>query len=327
MSCKQCVVAEPVYEIKIQGEKNKAMLQHIRGVVKVKEDVGQEKYTLITIPEAEVKGFYDFCIEHMDSSQLLYRTDLNRQWQSFEQLLAILETSFIDTIITEQSMVCWAQPIVDGNKHIYGHEVLARFISSDNSVLSPAEVFGAARLRNRLFALDQACRLNAIRHAVHLPKKVFINFIPTSIYSPEHCLQSTIALSQQLGFEASKFVFEVVESEYVEDLSHLKRILKFYRDRGFQYALDDVGEGYNTLEVLEEIKPQYMKLDKAYVHGVAQSIPKQKTAIQLLNTAKHIGAIPLAEGIECEEDFAWLKQQGYELFQGYWLGRPAPIMS
>lgn len=55
-----------------------------------------------------------------------------------------------------------------------------------------------------------------------------------------------------LKIDPNQFVFEVVESDKVEDLEHLKRILNYYNEKGFQYALDDVGEGYSTLEMLSD---------------------------------------------------------------------------
>lgn len=94
----------------------------------------------------------------------------------------------------------------------------------------------------------------------------------------------------------------------------------FLRSSNFEYALDDVGEGFNTIELLEDISPQYMK----FVQGVAGNLEKQKTALHFLQKALKVGSIPLAEGVESREDFEWLKHAGYKLFQGYLFGKPAP---
>jgi EAL domain-containing protein (putative c-di-GMP-specific phosphodiesterase class I) len=128
-----------------------------------------------------------------------------------------------------------------------------------------------------------------------------------------------------LGIPFSQLVFEVVETESVDDIEHLKRILTYYRERGLHYALDDVGEGFSTIEVLEQLMPNYMKLDMKFVHGVSDDLTKQAAAKKFLSAALQVGAIPLAEGIEKKEDFEWLKEAGYELFQGYLFGKPNPI--
>jgi EAL domain-containing protein (putative c-di-GMP-specific phosphodiesterase class I) len=107
-------------------------------------------------------------------------------------------------------------------------------------------------------------------------------------------------------------------------VEHLKKILAFYKEKGFQYALDDVGEGHSTIELLAELRPHYMKLDMQYVQGVATDAAKQEVAIKFLKKASEVGSIPLAEGVEERAEFEWLKQQGYKLFQGYLFGKPAP---
>jgi EAL domain-containing protein (putative c-di-GMP-specific phosphodiesterase class I) len=162
-----------------------------------------------------------------------------------------------------------------------------------------------------------------VRHANHVGDRlVFVNFIPTAIYSPEHCLQTTLAEAHKSGVNPHNFVFEVVETDKVDSVEHLENILLFYRKHGFRYALDDVGQGYSTLEMVERLKPDFVKLDMHYVQGVADDIAKQKAALDLLNTARAVGSRPLAEGVETLEDWRWLVEAGYELFQGYLFGKP-----
>lgn len=130
-------------------------------------------------------------------------------------------------------------------------------------------------------------------------------------------------LANKLGVDPQQLVFEVVETEQVDDVDHLCDILNFYREKGFQYALDDVGEGYSTIELLSDLKPHYMKLDMQYVQGVAEDESKQQTASRFLEKALEVGSIPLAEGVETKADFDWLKERGYQLFQRYYFGKPA----
>ena len=107
-------------------------------------------------------------------------------------------------------------------------------------------------------------------------------------------------------------------------LDHLKRILTYYNEKGFQYALDDVGEGFSTIDMLSSLQPHYMKLDIKYVQGVADDSNKQKVAQSFLNKAIEIGSIPLAEGVETREDFEWLKQIGLSTFPRLLLWKTIP---
>lgn len=324
MSCRNCLVSELQFDILLEGENNLAMLDMIIDHFNRRNLTIAKKDQLLTIQESGVKEFLDFCRDYMELEQIYFRFD-EMPWRKIAEIESILEMQWIDDVIHRNAIVSYSQPIVNNRNEIYAHEVLSRFTREDGSLIYPNEIFAAAKTRGRLYALDRLCRMAAVKYAAVLKKKTFINFIPTSIYSPQYCLQSTVKLANLLQIDPNQFVFEVVESEQVDDIAHLKSILNYYNEKGFQYALDDVGEGYNTLEMLADMKPHYMKLDMKYVQGVNNDSEKQNTAKQFLKKALEIGATPLAEGIETQEDFEWLKQNGYELFQGYFFGKPSIV--
>ncbi|MGA4517649.1 EAL domain-containing protein [Solibacillus silvestris] len=322
MSCRDCVVSELQFEILLKGENNIAMLDMIVEHFNRRNLTITKKEQIVMIQESGVKEFLDFSRDYMEPELIYFRLD-EMPWEHLAEIETVLEMQWIDDVIHRNAVVSYSQPIVNSRNEIYAYEVLSRFTREDGSLIFPNEIFAAAKTRGRLYALDRLCRMAAVKYAAVLKKKTFINFIPTSIYSPEYCLQSTVKLANLLEIDPNQFVFEVVESEQVDDINHLKSILDYYNKKGFQYALDDVGEGYNTLEMLGDIKPHYMKLDMKYVQGVNTDFEKQNTARQFLKKALEIGATPLAEGIETQEDFEWLKQIGYKLFQGYLFGKPS----
>ncbi|OZM56931.1 diguanylate phosphodiesterase [Lottiidibacillus patelloidae] len=323
MNCSSCIVMDVLFEIKMEGEANLSLLNDV--ILHLNREHGIVKFddNILTIKEASVREFVYFCNDHMEPEMVYFRID-NEDWKPIKQINAVIDVQWIDEIIIKELVTCYYQPIVNGNEEIYAYELLARFQHEDGSTLYPNEVFAAAKERGRLYALDRLCRMNAVKAAARIDKKAFINFIPTSIYSPEHCLKSTVALANKLNVDPSELVFEVVETEKVNDIDHLKKILAYYNEKGFKYALDDVGEGFSTTEVLADLKPHYMKLDRQYVNGVANDITKQKNALSFLEHALMNGSTPLAEGIEVKEDFEWLQTKGYQLFQGYLFGKPSP---
>jgi EAL domain-containing protein (putative c-di-GMP-specific phosphodiesterase class I) len=323
MSCQNCRLNELLFEIKAEGTFNQNLLRDASRILHVRNALHQTDEETLTISEFGARELLDFCDEHLDREKIQFRLP-GEEWKAMSELTTILETKWVDKLIAEHRICIYFQPIVDIEERIYAYEALARFQDEDDSLLYPDQVFSAAKTRGRLYALDRLCRMKAVEAAAPLHTKTFINFIPTSIYSPEFCLKSTVELAARLNVDPSLFVFEVVETEKTEDLEHLKRILAFYKSKGFQYALDDVGEGFSTVEMLAELEPDYMKLDRSYVQGVAGDAEKQRTATLFLETALLIGSVPLAEGIESREDFEWLKQRGYQLFQGYLFGKPSP---
>lgn len=324
MNCHNCSVSNLTFDIRLSGEAN---LSIIPIVARHLERQGLEvavKGNRLRTGEFGAREFLAFCEHLLDRGQAEFRIN-QESYQPISSMHEVFEMEWIDEVIQNERIVSHFQPIVDQERNVYAYEMLARFYGEDGQTIYPNAIFPAAKSRGRLYALDRVCRMTAVRASSQLNgEKAFINFIPTSIYSPEFCLRSTIELAHETGVDPKQLVFEVVESEKVDDLEHLKRILGYYKSRGFQYALDDVGEGYSTAEVLDELKPHFMKLDMKYVDGVANDTAKQAVAQSFLQKAQAAGSTPLAEGIETEEDFLWLKTQGYELFQGYYFGKPAP---
>lgn len=322
MECNNCQVNELKFEFKVDGASNIALLDSVLEHLKRRNILVDTKENIFTVKESDVRDFIDFCQDHMDTSQVLFRIS-KQPWEPITKVAEVLDVQWIDEVIKKQLMICHYQPIVNVEERVFAYELLARFPKEDGSMIYPSEIFSAAKARGRLYALDRACRMIAVKHAASIKeKKAFINFIPTSIYSPEFCLKSTTALAEELGINPVQLVFEVVETEKVADIEHLKKILAYYKAKGFEYALDDVGEGYSTMEMLADLKPKYMKLDMKYVQGVSEDKMKQAVAQKFLEKALEVGSTPLAEGIEERVDFEWLKEQGYKLFQGYYFGKP-----
>jgi EAL domain-containing protein (putative c-di-GMP-specific phosphodiesterase class I) len=236
------------------------------------------------------------------------------------------EAIWIDTLIEKSSIATYYQPIVsitNGKINVIGHELLSRGIDDNGQIITPFKLFEAARIRNRIFALDRACRIQSVKNAGVIQEQlIFINFIPTAIYVPEHCLSTTFAIIKELNIKPEQVVFEVVETDEVKDLEHLKSILNYYRSYGFKYALDDVGVGYNNLQTLAQMEPDIVKLAIEYTNGVSQDRTKQEVAKSVLTLAHGMNALALAEGVEREEDIIYLQKMGYDLFQGYYLSKP-----
>ncbi|GEK91685.1 EAL domain-containing protein [Alkalibacterium kapii] len=278
---------------------------------------------ILHITESESNSLVDFLRAMNLSNEVTFKHPY-QGWMPLDNYDDYRSTSWIDELIRNENVTMYFQPIITHAGKIYGYEMLARFYENDNTVIFPDKVFPAAKVRGKLFALDRLCRMQGVKQSTRLydSQKIFINFIPTAIYSPEYCLRKTTALAKSLDIDSNRFVFEVVETEEVDDVDHLKAILEYYKKNGFSYALDDVGSGFNTLAFLDAVKPPYVKLDMTVSQGVARSFEKQQLAQRFLKEAKSHGATCLAEGIEDIEDFYWLKELGYDLFQGYLFGKP-----
>jgi EAL domain-containing protein (putative c-di-GMP-specific phosphodiesterase class I) len=235
------------------------------------------------------------------------------------------DKEFFD-IINNESLTSHFQPIVDmRTKSIFGYEALVRGVKEDGSLMYPDELFSKSKRNDLNFKLDRLCRESALKTAAtkKVHQKVFINFIPTSIYDPEFCLASTQKWANQLEFDPSQIVFEVVETELVKDQKHLKNILEFYREKGYKIALDDVGEGYSSLNMLIELKPDIIKVDRNIIDGIDKNELKQSVYRALFNLAREHGIEVLAEGVETAYELEMIESIGVDYVQGYYFAKPS----
>lgn len=248
--------------------------------------------------------------------------------QTLNRWLSLTQSSLIMDVLEKESLVIHFHQIMDLRKNeVYGYECLVRGVHEDGSLIPPAILFSQAKTTGLMFNLDRLAREFALKTAAKagIKNHLFINFVPTSIYNPEHCLQTTVGWVDKLGLSPRQIVFEVVETEKVEDHKHLTRILDYYRDIGFRIALDDVGAGYAGLLNLIQLGPDLMKIDREIISDIHKTPFKQSIFSALQNIAEENEITLLAEGIETDEELAWIKARGVALGQGWVFGKPGPV--
>ncbi|MRX72268.1 EAL domain-containing protein [Bacillus lacus] len=227
-------------------------------------------------------------------------------------------------IITSGDLESHLQPIVHlQSSELYGFESLLRDMSGQ---YSPYQLFDTAQKTNLHSFLDKRAREVAIKSRGSLvPKgiKSFINFLPSTIYSPEHCLEHTFKLVEKHKVSPDDLVFEVVESEKIEDIDHLLNIFQVYRKNGMKVALDDVGSGFATLETLKLLQPDYAKIDRAYISYCDQSKEKENFLKEIVAIGNEYGISILAEGIERKEELEFSRDLGIQYGQGYYIEKPS----
>ncbi|MBP7900919.1 MAG: EAL domain-containing protein [Gammaproteobacteria bacterium] len=229
-------------------------------------------------------------------------------------------------VLQNKSLVVHFQPILTvSDQSIYAHEALIRGIAPDGKIIPPNVLFGQAKDAELLFNLDRMCRETIMHTAAKLNYfgRLFINFLPSAIYNPENCLSTTMALAERYGFDPHNLIFEVVETERIEDINHLRNILDYYRAKGFRTALDDMGSGYSSLNLLASLSPNIVKIDRELIMNIDQEPIKQAIVGGIMGMAKQTGITTLAEGVETQAEWEYIRSIGIDLVQGYYFGRPA----
>jgi len=213
------------------------------------------------------------------------------------------------------------QPIVDvDERRVVAHEALVRGTGGESAwhVLQRVD-------DDLLYRFDQACRVKAIELAsrLEMPVMLSINFLPNAVYEPAACIQATMEAARRHAWPTERINFEIVESEAVTDRRHLKRIVDHYHQMGFSTALDDFGAGYANLDLLTELHPDTLKLDRQLVMGIDSHPRRQMLVETLVALADRLGCRLIAEGVETPAESRWLYRAGIARQQGYYFARPA----
>ncbi len=240
----------------------------------------------------------------------------------------ILRTDWFETALAQEQFVIYYQPIVDVTQgQAFAYECLIR-LEADR-VYNGGEIINAASIRGQIVEFDSFARLHTIRSArvQHQPgRKVFLNFFPSAIYDPAACLEATIAVATELGFQPAELVFEIIECDPVTNPAHTRSISEYLRQRGFLFAIDDLGIGTNTLDMILELKPDFIKVDKSVIWNLSDPA-RREFLTRAVDLGQDIGASVIAEGIESIQQAREARQFGITLMQGYGFGKPSPVMS
>lgn len=215
------------------------------------------------------------------------------------------------------------QPIVDIRKEkIHGFEALLRV---NHPLLDgPMMLLGLAEKFNFLRDVSFFSHSNALKYIQSLERgqKMFLNLHPKDFVEYENL---DLKLNPFYGQDLSRLVFEITERYYLRDTDRIHSIIKFFKQFGLGIALDDLGSGYSSLEVLTNLEPDYIKLDMSLIRNIHQNDRKQKLIKSLFYYSEQIGCQCVAEGVETKEEYDILESMDCELIQGFFLARPADL--
>jgi EAL domain-containing protein (putative c-di-GMP-specific phosphodiesterase class I) len=213
------------------------------------------------------------------------------------------------------------QPIVDVKQRtIVYHEALVRGPQGESagSIL--------ARVTDELmYRFDQACRIRAIELASQLGMQecLSINFMPNAVYEPQACIKATLEVAQRVGWPTERLNFEITETERVQDRNHMRTIIESYRAMGFTTSIDDFGSGYANLDLLTDLRPDTLKIDRELVMGCDTDLRRQALLRGIATLADNLGVDLVAEGVETRDESRCLVALGMPVQQGFYFARPA----
>ena len=204
-------------------------------------------------------------------------------------LLEILET---------ESLYPHFQPIVDLKKgEVIGHEALIRG-PSGSAMASPGALFQTAIENNLLHTLELLSRRCSLERFAELKPggKLFLNISASLLGTPEHTEGFTSELLQKLGISISDIVIELSEQHPFDKQGLTHNAVEYYRNMGFQVAVDDLGTGYSGLKLWSELNPEYVKIDRHFVSHIDTDPVKREFVRAIYNISTATGCKVIAEG-------------------------------
>jgi len=229
----------------------------------------------------------------------------------------------VNKIIEQSLFEHYCQPIFDLNKEQQaGGELLLR-----TQFGTPDVIFQQAKKQGKLFELDIISIIKAMNTApVFKDQFLFLNIFPSTIKNPLFFpFIEEIILNKQIN--CSKVVFELNESEKVQNIGLLSDRINKLRDMGFLFACDDVGKGTMYLTYMMELNVNFVKLDRDFSNDLANSIKIQDMVSAIKYFCQLNNIMVILEGIEDEETLMMAKKLGVDMGQGYYLGMPEKIIS
>jgi len=249
---------------------------------------------------------------------------------SLHALDVLARSGWLIDQLAEGRLVSFFHPIVhaEDTDRVFAHEALLRGVERDGSIIAPQPILTLAREAGLLSEVDSAACRSAIREAARQRPDmcVFINFSPAAIRDPEAHLNATVQAIEEAALPRDRVVFEVTEADRYGDTPRLQQVLNAYRRAGFRVALDDLGAGWSTLNLVHRVRPEFIKLDRELIRDVHDDPVKALIARKLLEIGQEMGIGTIVEGIEQEAELSWVRDHGAHFVQGFLLGQPSPVV-
>ena len=230
-------------------------------------------------------------------------------------------------ILAGRKLSALFQPIIQmASGDIIGYEGLIRG-PSDSPLHAPMNLFKVARACGLTLEVEHLCRQVVLERfaELQLPGKLFLNVSPECLLLRNARHGETLEYIEQIGINPERVIIELTENQPTYDYELMREAVLHYRNMGFQIAIDDLGEGFSSLRLWSELRPEYVKIDMHFIQGINNDPVKLQFVRSIQEIAEKSGTLVIAEGIEAQTELLVLRDLGVAFGQGYHLGRPNAV--
>ena len=242
----------------------------------------------------------------------------------------VIVSEFEDALNAGQFRI-FLQPIVNQEEVLVGAEALVRWIRDDGeTVVSPVEFIEVLEKSGLIHKLDEyvweeAAKLLQSWKGSSL-EDIFVS-VNISLQDANYLdIEQTFAnLIDKYGIAPAHLNPEFTETTLISDAKRYIKLVSSLQSRGFHVEIDDFGSGYSSLNVLNNLCADVLKLDKSFVGKKENRDRNTSILTNIIGMSKTLGMRVIAEGVETEEQFQALSQMGCDMFQGFYFSKPIPV--
>jgi len=218
----------------------------------------------------------------------------------------------------------------DGEE-LCGAEVLIRWLQGGTKMISPYFFIDIAEETGLIipigkWILETACRqLKSWMDAGYGLQRVSVNVSARQFMSPNF-VETVEAALQVSGLDPKCLELEITESMLIGDAKRIELQLTRFKKMGISIALDDFGTGYSSLAYLKNFPIDVVKIDQSFVRGMAPGSTDARIVCAIIEMGHSLGYHVVAEGVEDETQFLYLREKGCDIIQGYFFSKPLPVL-
>jgi diguanylate cyclase (GGDEF)-like protein len=248
-----------------------------------------------------------------------------------EQLQATLAIERdLQHAVARGQLVLHYQPQVDARtRQIVGTEALVRWQHPEWGLVPPARFIPVAEQTGLIrpigeWVLKQALADTAAWQAAGLPVVPVAVNLSVVQFRHEGLQTSVLQALQTSGLPPGMLELELTESVAMEDSEFTVTTINALKSLGVKLSIDDFGTGYSSLSYLKRFAVDKLKIDQSFVRGLNHDAEDEAIVTAVISLANSLGLHTIAEGVETEEQAAFLKASGCNEFQGYLFSKPVP---
>ena len=225
----------------------------------------------------------------------------------------------------------YLQPILDCHTLLcHKAEVLVRWNHPNDGLVLPGNFIHLAEecgliLELGLWVFQESLRILQYLQRARPNFSLAINLSPKQLLGPEEQFKALVDAYVNSKISGRFIILEITESLLLEPNPQVLNRLRQLHDLGMSIAIDDFGTGFSALSYLHKFPIDIIKIDRCFITQIQHNPNNQKLSAAMINLSHTLGMTVVAEGVETEDELAWLTQMNCDFLQGYLFNKPLPV--